>query len=249
MARSSVSLWLLLPAGLLLLLGAATCHRAARYSADVPCPSACAALAASTTGPVTCDVERYAFGWGNRICEGILPLCVLRPAGAEDVAAAVRTAHKHDLPLSVRSGGHSYTCNSVKPGSLHVDLRSLDAVTVHPAAGGRAGTELTTGAGNNMRQLLDALPAGLMIVHGQCPTVGAGGLFLHGGYHTSLTLKYGRGNDTVTAMEVVTANGTVLQLSDASPPAQQDLWRAMRQAGSSFAVATRITVKVIDDLP
>ena len=65
-----------------------------------------------------------------------------------------------------------------------------------------------------------------MIVHGQCPTVGAGGLFLHGGYHTSLTLKYGRGNDTVTAMEVVTANGTVLQLSDASPPAQQDLWRA-----------------------
>jgi len=47
----------------------------------------------------------------------------------------------------------------------------------------------------------------------------------------------------------VTANGTVLQLSDASPPAQQDLWRAMRQAGSSFAVATRITVKVLDDLP
>ena len=207
LTRSSMLLWLLLPASLLLLLGAATYHRAARYSAGAPCPSACAALAASTTGPVTCDVERYAFGWGNRICEGILPLCVLRPAGAEDVAAAVRTAREHGLPLSVRSGGHSYTCNSVKPGSLHVDLRSLDAVTVHPAAGGRAGTELTTGAGNNMRQLLDALPAGLMIVHGQCPTVGAGGLFLHGGYHTSLTLKYGRGNDSVTAMEVVTANG------------------------------------------
>jgi hypothetical protein len=151
LARSSVLLWLLLPAGLLLLRGAATYHRAAR---DAPCPSACAELAASTTGPVTCDIERYAFGWGNRICEGILPLCVLRPAGAEDVAVAVRTARKHDLPLSVRSGGHSYTCNSVKPGSLHVDLRSLDAVSVHPAAGGRAGTELTTGAGNNMRQLL-----------------------------------------------------------------------------------------------
>jgi len=40
----------------------------------------------------------------------------------------------------------------------------------------------------------------------------AGGLFLHGGYHTSLTLKYGRGNDTVTAMEVVTANGLGLGL-------------------------------------
>ena len=89
-----------------------------------------------------------------------------------------------------------------------------------------------------------------MIVHGQCPTVGAGGLFLHGGYHTTLSLKYGRGNDTVTAMEVVAANGSVLQLSDASPAGEQRLlWQTMRQAGSSFAIATRISVRMIDDLP
>ena len=49
-----------------------------------------------------------------------------------------------------------------------------------------------------MRQLLDALGPKQMIVHGQCPTVGAGGLFLHGGLHTDLgIIKYGRGNDTV----------------------------------------------------
>ena len=85
-----------------------------------------------------------------------------------------------------------------------------------------------------MRELIDALGPGQMIVHGQCPTVGAGGLFLHGGYHTTLTLNYGRGNDTVLSMEVVTADGTVLELDEHSPHA--DLWQAMRQAGSSFAI-------------
>ena len=98
-----------------------------------------------------------------------------------------------------------------------------------------------------MRELIDALGPGQSIVHGQCPTVGAGGLFLHGGYHTTLTLDYGRGNDTVTSMEVVTADGSIVQLSDAST--HQDLWKAMRQAGSSFAIATRISAKVIEGLP
>jgi hypothetical protein len=207
------------------------------------CPSACAALKDRVLGEVECNVRDYSFDWGNKICEGILPLCVLRPENASDVAAAVVLANEHGVPLSYRSGGHSYTCNSIKAGSLHVDLRSLSDVELH-------GKEVSFGTGNNMRTLLDALPEGKMIVHGQCPTVGAGGLFLHGGYHTTLTLKYGRGNDTVTAMEVVTADGKVRQLSDASPAgAEQQLWKAMRQAGSSFAIATRITVKVIDDLP
>ena len=83
-------------------------------------------------------------------------------------------------------------------------------------------------------------------MHGQCPTVGACGLFLHGGYHTTLTLDYGRGNDSVKWMVVVTADGDILQLSDESTPEQQDLWAAMRQAGSSFAIATTIAATVFD---
>ena len=214
-----------------------------RQPPKTECPAVCSALQERVSGAVSCDVEHYAFDWGNKICAGIEPLCVLRPESASDVAAAVGIANERRVPLSYRSGGHSYTCNSIKADSLHVDLRSLRSVALH-------GKELTFGTGHNMKTLLDALPEGKMIVHGQCPTVGAGGLFLHGGYHTTLTLKYGRGNDTVTAMQVVTATGAVLELSDASPPgAERELWQAMRQAGSSFAIATRLTVKVIDDLP
>eukprot|EP01051_Picozoa_sp_SAG22_P013112 SAG22_NODE_1435_length_4424_cov_4.592695_1_plen_596_part_10 len=223
----------------------------AAAAAAPACHPACAELQRRTVGTLTCDVSRYKFDLGNRVCEGILPLCVLRPLNATDVSAAVRLAREHGTPLSYRSGGHSYTCNGIKAGSIHLDLRSLSSVHLvqPPPHSESAGLELSFGSGLVMRQLLDALPPNQTIVHGQCPTVGAGGLFLHGGLHTTLTLDYGRGNDTVTSMQVVTADGDILELSDSSPPHHQDLWTAMRQSGSSFAIATRISAKVIEGLP
>ena len=216
---------------------------AAAAAADAPCSAACASLLHLNS--VTCATSTYDYSWGNDICEGILPACVVRPANASEVAAVVKAARAQNASLSYRSGGHSYTCNSIKEHSIHLDLRSLDAVRQQPSKHYN-GTELVFGSGNIMRGLIDALQPGQTIVHGQCPTVGAGGLFLHGGYHTTLTLDYGRGNDTVTWMEVVSADGDILQLSDESPPEQQDLWAAMRQAGSSFAIATTIAAKVFD---
>ena len=213
------------------------------------CPPPCEALRARVRGAFVCgaaDVANYSFGWGNRICEGIRPACVLRPHNASDVSAAVRVAAETSTPLSYRSGGHSYTCNSIKPDSIHVDLRSLDEVKLQRSRFWN-GTEIVAGTGTIMRELVDVLGPGQTIVHGQCPTVGTGGLFLHGGYHTTLTIDYGRGNDTVTWMEVVTAEGAIVELSDASP--HGDLWSAMRQAGSSFGIATRIAAKVFDVPP
>ena len=32
--------------------------------------------------------------------------------------------------FSVRSGGHSYTCNSIKEGSLHIDMRGMNTVQI-----------------------------------------------------------------------------------------------------------------------
>ena len=74
------------------------------------CPTACADLARRVTGNVSCDVASYPYDWGNKICYGILPACVLRPSDAGDVAAAVAASREHAVPLSYRSGGHSYTC-------------------------------------------------------------------------------------------------------------------------------------------
>ena len=108
------------------------------------CPNPCADLAQQVNGSLTCNVSAYDYGWGNRICFGIMPACVLRPRDANDVAAAVRQAMVSGVALSYRSGGHSYTCNGIKEDSIHLDMRSLDHVSY-------ADGLLTTGSGAIMR--------------------------------------------------------------------------------------------------
>ena len=98
-----------------------------------------------------------------------------------------------------------------------------------------------------MRGLIDALQPGQTIVHGQCPTVGAGGLFLHGGYHTTLTLKYGRGNDTVTAMEVVIRDEGALEDDvDVEEFGEEDKKaRSRRVAAQMVEILTETTKEIL----
>ena len=46
----------------------------------------------------------------NGACNGIIPFLIVRPRNTKDVAVAVKVSRMFDLPISVRSGGHSYTC-------------------------------------------------------------------------------------------------------------------------------------------
>ena len=45
------------------------------------------------------------------------------PATTEDVAIAVNFAQRNGLQVSVRSGGHGYTCTNIRDRGLHLDLR------------------------------------------------------------------------------------------------------------------------------
>lgn len=69
----------------------------------------------------------------NGACNKLVPLLVIRPLNTRDVATAVRVSRRFGLPISVRSGGHSYTCTNMKSGSLHFDLRRLNKVQLIPA--------------------------------------------------------------------------------------------------------------------
>ena len=54
-------------------------------------------------GKVECAVNEYEYNWGNRICEGILPLCILRPHNASDVSMAIQLARQERLPGARRN--------------------------------------------------------------------------------------------------------------------------------------------------
>ena len=54
----------------------------------------------------------------NGLCDKMFPDIIVVPKTTEDVAVIVKLAHKFKMPLSVRSGGHSYTCTSMKNGKF-----------------------------------------------------------------------------------------------------------------------------------
>src|SRR6476619_2612950 len=66
------------------------------------------------------------------------PLAVLSVASAPDVATALAFAQDHDLPVALRSGGHSYPGWSAGDGggvprSLVLDLRPMSGVSLSSA--------------------------------------------------------------------------------------------------------------------
>jgi FAD binding domain len=58
---------------------------------------------------------------------------VVAAESAADVAATLRFARVHRLPLVVRGGGHSYTGGSNAAGSLLIWTRHLNAISIHSA--------------------------------------------------------------------------------------------------------------------
>ena len=50
------------------------------------------------------------------------PLAVVRPADAYDVVRCIEFVRRHDLPLSVRGGGHSVAGHAVRDDAIMLDL-------------------------------------------------------------------------------------------------------------------------------
>lgn len=212
---------------------------------DVVC-GICEIFRRDMDGDVVCQprkISKYKFDWGNSDCKRILPIVIVRPRSDEDVARTVRRSVALGIPLSYRSGGHSYTCDGIKAGSAHIDFRSRKEKVLY-----RQGEEWYAqfDTGNTFKDLFKIIDRQrFSIVHGACHSVGVGGFYLHGGVHlNSLTAKYGWGNQTVVNMTVVTASGDILVLNAKS--SHQDLWRAMLRSGSDFGIATSLTVRVFE---
>ncbi len=155
--------------------------------------------------------------------DGERPLAVLSVSSAQDAATGLAFAREHDLPLAIRSGGHSYPgwSGGGSPRSLVLDCRRLDRVQV---SGGTA----TIGAGASLARVYDGLSgAGRAIAGGSCATVGISGLTLGGGVGV-LTRALGLTCDSVRSMEVVTADGRVRRASADEEP---ELFWALRGGG------------------
>ena len=168
------------------------------------------------------DAARVFFATGR-------PAMVVRPRDAEEVAAAVRHAVRHDLAVSVRSGGHSALGHGTNTDGMVVDLAHLSAVDVVDADRRlvRVGGGATWGA---VAAALD--PHGWGLTAGDTSGVGVGGLTLGGGIGW-MVRRHGLAVDNLVGARVVTADG---RLVTASADEHPDLFWALRGGGGNFGV-------------
>lgn len=158
------------------------------------------------------------------------PALIVRPSGVVDVVEVVNYAREQGVLLSVRGGGHNVAGRALNDGGIVLDLSSMRAVSVDPAArtawvqGGATWGDL-----DRETQLY-----GLAAPGGVVSTTGIGGLTLHGGLG-HLRREYGLSIDALIGVEIVTADGKVRRASAAEHP---DLFWAVRGAGSNFGVIT-----------
>ncbi len=163
------------------------------------------------------------------------PAAVARVANTDDVVAAISAARDDRLPVAVRSGGHSMW-ESV-PGALVIDLHALDDIEVDQAAPASDGTRLVrVGGGATWGQIAAELGRhGLAISSGDTRSVGVGGLTLGAGIGW-VVRGWGLALDQLVGVQLVSADGEVLEVTAASHP---DLFWGLRGGGGNLGVVTR----------
>jgi FAD/FMN-containing dehydrogenase len=164
------------------------------------------------------------------------PALIVRPADAGEVAKVVTLARDTGLPLAVRSGGHSLAGHGTTEGGVVLDLGQMRALDID-AAGRTAWAEAGLTAGEYTTA---AAAHGLATGFGDTASVGIGGITLAGGIGF-LVRKFGLTVDSLLAVEVVTADGQLLQVDDQSHP---ELFWALRGGGGNFGVATRFRYRL-----
>ena len=169
----------------------------------------------------------------RRVWNGMIdrkPALIVRCAGVADVINAVNFARTHHLLVSVRGGGHSFAGFSTCDDGLVIDLSAMNRVEVNPEARvARVEGGATWGA-------FDATTHahGLGTTGGVMSTTGVAGLTLGGGIGW-LMRKYGLACDTLLGVEIVTAQGEVIQANSSE---NQELFWGLRGGGGNFGIVT-----------
>src|SRR6266536_4571931 len=164
------------------------------------------------------------------------PALITRCVGVADVISALRFARTTDLPVAVRSGGHSFPGLSLCDGGMVIDLGLMKGIRVDPEARtARAQAGALLGELDRETQAFGlAVPAGI-VTH-----TGLAGLTLGGGIGW-LMRKYGLTIDQLLAVDMVTAGGEFVK---ASADENADLFWGVRGAGSNFGIVTEFEFRL-----
>ncbi len=185
-------------------------------------------------GPGDERYDRARRVWNGRIDR--YPACIAYCIGSDDVRTALDFARQAEMPVTVRSGGHSMVGLSVSDGGLVIDLSHMKEIHIDPVR-----RVVHAQAGLTLGEFVQAIQEyGLATTTGTVAGTGIGGLTLGGGIGW-LMGKYGLTIDNLLSADVVTADGQTITASASHYP---DLFWGLRGGGGNFGIATAFTFQL-----
>lgn len=162
-------------------------------------------------------------------------LGAIKPATEQDVQNIVKIAAANNVPFFTTGGGHGVSDYHSFDG-LSIDLSAFNSVVFS-----EDGSQITIGGSTKIHQLVKSLYEGAKeLPLGSCACVGVIGATLSGGIgglqgHRGLLM------DSLESVRVVTAAGNLLIASRSD---NEDLFWALRGAGSNFGIVTSATYRL-----
>ncbi|MBV8948798.1 MAG: FAD-binding oxidoreductase [Solirubrobacterales bacterium] len=194
-----------------------------------------AAMAGTVVGPADAGWDAARQAWALAVDQQ--PAAVALPESAADIVAIVNFARERGLRVAPQATGHNaHPLEHRLANAILVKTERMRAVDIDPT-NRRARAE--SGA-VWMDVIVPAAEHGLAAMAGSSPDVGVVGYTLGGGI-SWLSRRYGLAANSVTAVEVVTPDGTHLRTDRDQHP---DLFWALRGGGGSFGIVTAIEIEL-----
>jgi FAD/FMN-containing dehydrogenase len=178
------------------------------------------------------DATRQVFN----LAMDLQPASIALPLDVDDVIVAVDYARANGLRVAPQATGHNADALGSLEDVLLVDVRELQEISIDADA-----RRVRVGAGVKWERVVPRLSElGLAALHGSSPDVGIAGYSLGGGMGW-LARKYGLQSNSVTALEVVTADGRAVRVDADNEP---ELFWALRGGNGNFGVVTAVEFAV-----
>ncbi|KAI9060011.1 FAD-binding domain-containing protein [Trametes sanguinea] len=160
--------------------------------------------------------------------------CSVEPGTAEDVGVILRIVAENRTPFAVKGGGHAMNPHYSSTTGVQIAMTRFNEVNYDANA-----NTAQVGAGLIWDDVYAALePHAAGAVGGRVSGIGVAGFSLGGGYSWK-TNQYGLALDNLSGLELVLANGTILNVSQDSHP---DLFWGLKGGFNNFGVVTGLNL-------
>ncbi|KAK8123919.1 FAD binding domain-containing protein, partial [Apiospora kogelbergensis] len=208
------------------------------------------ASSSSVMAPIFANQSCDAFQPRSRACElGNYVRYAVNATSVADIQATIAFAQEKNVRFVIRNTGHDYLGRSTGAGALAVwthYMKGMEFLSDFDDGAGYRSKAVKLGAGVQGFEIMEAArDQGVVVVGGECPTVGIAGGYTQGGGHSALSTSFGLSADNVLSWELVTADGALLTASKTENP---DLyWALSGGGGGTFGVVVSMTVKTYPD--